>query len=141
MRIRTAQPKTNDQQELAHSSLPLSLDLQEFLEPGKLTEFLALKKLPYLAGFIKEGLRLGYGFIGRLPRVVPEPGPGLNGRYLLAGTVVRMSSWIMHRQPSIFPDPERSDTERWTDPAKGAGSVGIWSVLAGTVGDVSFGVL
>ena len=34
---------------------------------------------------IKEGLRLGYGPIGRLPRVVPEPGAVFQGRTIPAG--------------------------------------------------------
>jgi hypothetical protein len=34
---------------------------------------------------VKEGLRLGYGPIGRLPRVVPEPGAFFQGYEIPAG--------------------------------------------------------
>jgi cytochrome P450 len=27
-----------------------------------------------------------------------------------------MSSWIMHHNEDIFPDPEKFDPERWMDP-------------------------
>lgn len=31
-------------------------------------------------------------------------------------TTVSMSSWIMHRNETAFPDPDVFDPERWTDP-------------------------
>jgi cytochrome P450 len=82
---------------------------QEFADPEKPMNFLALEKLPYLVccvlllatcpfidaaktGVIKEGLRLSYGVIGCLPRVVPEPGAEFNGHFLPAG-VSWMSLW------------------------------------------------
>lgn len=62
---------------------------------------------------IKEGLRLSFGVIGRLPRVVPASGAELHGYHLPAGTIVGMSSWLMHRDPEVFPDPMKFDPERW----------------------------
>jgi len=60
---------------------------------------------------------LSFGVIGRLPRVTPEPGVEFNGVFLPPGTIVGMSSYMMHRNPEAFPDPEKFDPERWTDPA------------------------
>lgn len=54
--------------------------------------FTELEKLPYLTAVIKEGLRLSFGVVGRLPRVVPQPGATLEGFYLSPGTIVGMSS-------------------------------------------------
>ncbi|KAL6402003.1 benzoate 4-monooxygenase cytochrome P450 [Ilyonectria robusta] len=79
--------------------------------------FTELEKLPFLTGVIKEGQRLSYGVISRLPRVVPEGGAEIEGHYLPSGTVVSMSSWMMHHDPVAFPDPEVFDPTRWTDPS------------------------
>ena len=67
-------------------------------------------------GCIKEGLRLAYGTIGRLPRTIPEGGAMFHGYHLPAGYNIGMSTWIMHRHPEIWPNPDRFDPERWTDP-------------------------
>ncbi|KAF4468952.1 benzoate 4-monooxygenase cytochrome P450 [Fusarium albosuccineum] len=79
--------------------------------------FSDLEKLPYLTGVIKEGQRLSYGVISRLPRVVPEGGVEMEGYYLPEGTVASMSSWMMHHDPDAFPNPEKFDPTRWTDPS------------------------
>lgn len=81
-------------------------------------EYLVLEKLPYLTAVIKEGLRLSYGVLYPLPRVVPKGGATFNGRWVPEGTVVSMSTWLMHRDPSAFPNPDVFDPERWLDPAE-----------------------
>ncbi|MCJ1348128.1 hypothetical protein MMC31_006359, partial [Peltigera leucophlebia] len=40
--------------------------------PGKVPSWADLEKLPYLQALIKEGLRLSYGIMHRLPRVSPD---------------------------------------------------------------------
>ncbi|EME41071.1 hypothetical protein DOTSEDRAFT_178435 [Dothistroma septosporum NZE10] len=75
--------------------------------------FVELEKLPYLTAVIKEGLRLSFGVIGRLPRVVPAGGATFHSHYLPAGTVASMSSWMMHRDPAVFPSPNTFSPERW----------------------------
>lgn len=48
-----------------------------------------LEKLPYLGGVVKEGLRLSYGVVSRLPRVVPEGGATFNG-FFVPGKVSKL---------------------------------------------------
>jgi len=48
--------------------------VEAFPDPRKRMDYLTLEKLPYLTGVVKEGLRLSYGVIYPLPRVVPEGG-------------------------------------------------------------------
>ncbi|KAM0705953.1 hypothetical protein Q7P35_007313 [Cladosporium inversicolor] len=79
--------------------------------------FVELERLPYLTAVVKEGLRLSFGVVGRLPRVVPQfPtsfGTSFHGHFLPSGTIVGMSSWMMHRDLEVFPDPMKFDPERW----------------------------
>jgi len=66
---------------------------------------------------IKEGLRLSFGVPGRLPRTVPEEGATFHGYFIPAGYIVSMSSWTLHRNAEVFPDPMHFDPERWMDPS------------------------
>ncbi|EAW08477.1 cytochrome P450 [Aspergillus clavatus NRRL 1] len=95
----------------------LTAELKErFPDPEAEMDFAALEKLPYLTAVIKEGLRLSFGVVGRLPRVVPQPGAEFNGYQVPEGTVVSMSSWIMHHNEGLYPNSETFDPERWLNP-------------------------
>ncbi|GME38129.1 Benzoate 4-monooxygenase cytochrome p450 protein [Neofusicoccum parvum] len=88
----------------------------KFPDSNQTLSFVALEKLPYLTGVIKEGLRLSFGVPGRLPRVTPEGGATFNGYFVPEGTIVGMSSWLMHRNEDVFPDPMKFDPARWLNP-------------------------
>ncbi|KAH8704058.1 cytochrome P450 [Talaromyces proteolyticus] len=88
-----------------------------FPDPSANLDFATLEKLPYLTAVIKEALRLSYGVIGRLPRVVPESGAEFHGYHVPPGTLVSMSSWTMHRNEDLFPGPEEFKPSRWMDPS------------------------
>jgi cytochrome P450 len=95
----------------------LVAELKEaFPDANKPLEYLKLEKLTYLTAVIKEGLRLSFGVLHRLPRVVPEPGATFNGYEIPAGAVVGMSTWLMHQDENTFPDPKKYDPERWLNP-------------------------
>ncbi|KAI9773785.1 MAG: hypothetical protein M1840_006010 [Geoglossum simile] len=87
-----------------------------FPDPSLTLDFVTLEKLPYLTAVIKEGLRLSYGVIGRLPRVTPQSGAVFNGYTIPPGSIVGMSAWMMNRNESIFPDPDKFDPSRWLEP-------------------------
>ncbi|KAI0068521.1 cytochrome P450 [Artomyces pyxidatus] len=80
-----------------------------------------LQKLPYLNGFVKEGLRVYSAAPSLLERVVPSSTK--NGAYseafdlmgfaLPPGTVVATQGWSMHRDASIFPSPDTFLPDRW----------------------------
>ncbi|KAH8795059.1 cytochrome P450 [Hyaloscypha sp. PMI_1271] len=81
-------------------------------------DYATLKKLPYLTAVIMEGLRLSYGVPGRLPRTIAAPTATFNGYTVPKGTIVGMSIYLMHRDPDIFPEPDKFDPERWLDPVR-----------------------
>lgn len=66
-----------------------------------------LRDLPYLNCVIDETLRLYGAAQGPLPRVVPQNGSTLLGKYLPGGTKVSTQSYSIHRDGGIFPDPEK----------------------------------
>ncbi|KAJ7095518.1 cytochrome P450 [Mycena epipterygia] len=80
-----------------------------------------VKYLSYLNACINEGLRiLSTSGLG-LPRVVPEGGLAVCGRFFPAGSVVGVPSYTIHRDPDIWGnDPDMYRPERWFDTEKSA---------------------
>lgn len=66
-----------------------------------------LRELRYLNNVIMEALRLYSAAPSALPRVVPPEGATFAGYYLPPGTTVCTQAYSFHRDPAIFPDPER----------------------------------
>lgn len=74
-----------------------------------------LESLELCNATIDEALRLYGAAPGSLPRAVPLGGATFD-RYLVpAGTTVSTQAWTLHRDPSIFKDPECFDPYRWLD--------------------------
>ncbi len=93
----------------------LRAELRRVLD-GRLPDFEDLPQLVYTRRVLAEALRLyppAY-VIGREPVRDVQVG----GYILPAGSTVFMSQYIMHRNPSYFPDPERFDPQRWTPEAE-----------------------
>ncbi|PGG95524.1 hypothetical protein AJ79_10005, partial [Helicocarpus griseus UAMH5409] len=65
-----------------------------------------LRSLRYLDRVINETLRLYSAAPSALPRVVPPSGARIAGHLVPGGTTVSAQAWSLHRDPSIFPNPE-----------------------------------
>jgi cytochrome P450 len=65
------------------------------------------RELPYLGQVINETLRLYSSAPSALKRVVPPEGAYLAGYRLPGGVTVSTQAYTFHRDPTIFPDPER----------------------------------
>ncbi|KAF3479504.1 uncharacterized protein GIQ15_06480 [Arthroderma uncinatum] len=72
-----------------------------------------LKALPYMEGVVQEGLRLSYGLVVRVPRISTQEPLQYKGYTIPPGTPVSLSSYLMHNDPSVFPNPHIFDPERW----------------------------
>ncbi|MCC3768469.1 cytochrome P450 [Streptomyces sp. UNOC14_S4] len=70
-----------------------------------------LSRLPYLTRVFTEALRL-YPTVPLLSRVATTE-VTLGGRTLPAGTEFFLSPYCLHRDPEVFPEPERFDPDRW----------------------------
>ncbi|KAJ3556245.1 hypothetical protein NM688_g2132 [Phlebia brevispora] len=85
-----------------------------------------IERLPYLTAVLKETLRHAGGPISSMARVVPREGADIGGRRIPGGTVVGISTQLVHMNATIFPDPRKFDPERWLGP--GAESLDHWLV-------------
>ncbi|KAJ5097000.1 cytochrome P450 [Penicillium angulare] len=72
-----------------------------------------LEELPLLNATITETLRLYGAAPGGLPRTVPKEGATFSGYHIPGGMVVSTQCWTSHRDPALFPDPEKFDPSRW----------------------------
>jgi cytochrome P450 len=65
-----------------------------------------LEKLPYLNAVIMETLRLYGSAPGALPRITPAQGISVRDFFIPGGVTLTTQSYTMHRDQSIFSDPE-----------------------------------
>ncbi|KAJ7463629.1 cytochrome P450 [Mycena latifolia] len=85
-------------------------------DPRVIPDLSVLQNLKYLNAFILEGLRMHSVITGPLERVVPPTMIyNLMGYSLPPGTVVATQSWSVHRDPRVFPFPDKFDPDRWLD--------------------------
>ncbi|EPE27485.1 Cytochrome P450 [Glarea lozoyensis ATCC 20868] len=75
-----------------------------------------LDSLPILDAIITETLRLYSPNPGPWPRHHPTSSCQINGGYTIpARTTISASSYTLHRNDSVFPDPEEWKPERWLE--------------------------
>jgi len=73
-----------------------------------------VKRLPYLEAAINEALRLHSTSSMGLPRIVPEGGLHVSGKFFPEGTILSVPSYTIHRDPEIWGnDVDAFRPERW----------------------------
>ncbi|KAK3687124.1 hypothetical protein LTR37_019117 [Vermiconidia calcicola] len=84
---------------------------------GKLSDPVKLSEADgmfYLQAVMYEALRLHPAVGMSLPRVVPEGGCEIAGKYIPAGSVVGANPWVIHRDKEVFgEDVDSFRPERW----------------------------
>ncbi|KAK6331178.1 hypothetical protein TWF696_003245 [Orbilia brochopaga] len=78
-------------------------------------ELAKCERLPYLTAVLKESLRISPGLPGRLPRVTPRGGTVCGTTHIPECTAVSMSIYLMHQNPSVYPNPKVFEPERWIE--------------------------
>ncbi|TVY27315.1 Cytochrome P450 monooxygenase [Lachnellula hyalina] len=81
--------------------------------PEQIPSFVQLEKLPYLTSLIKEGLRLSFGNMHRLPRVFPDAAIQYKQWTIPPGVPMGMSAYLMHIDPTAYENPFTFDPDRW----------------------------
>ncbi|KAH6663129.1 cytochrome P450 [Halenospora varia] len=97
----------------------LQNELREIMKdyPEQTPSFIQLEKLQYLTALVKEGLRLSFGNMHRLPRVSPDSAIQYKQWTIPAGVPVGMSAYLMHMDDSVYENPSKFDPDRWLDDA------------------------
>ncbi|PYI35364.1 cytochrome P450 [Aspergillus indologenus CBS 114.80] len=71
-----------------------------------------LEKLPYLTAVIHEALRFS-GIVMRQQRISPTEALRYKDCVIPPGTPVSSIAYFVHRDPTLFPDPDKFYPERW----------------------------
>lgn len=107
----------------------LQKELQEVLpnsgsNPSPQTLLVQLEHLPYLTAIIKEGLRLTHAISHRNARVAPTRSLKFQEWTIPPGTNVSMTTYMLHTDPAIFPQPQKFQPERWLQRANATAGTG-----------------
>ena len=82
-------------------------------DPNHIPPLQVLETLPYLRAVMWESIRLSYGASHRLQRVFPDRTLNYNGFTIPPNTPVGMTSVLLHKDASVWDDPDKFNPERW----------------------------
>ena len=92
----------------------LRAELDAVIEPSEIViPYDKVRHLPYLRACLDEALRLFPPTTFGLPRRTPKEGAPILGDFIPGETSVSISAYVAHRDPKVFPDPEKYMPERW----------------------------
>lgn len=101
--------------------LQQELDAALGTDDDPVTTYEQVKRLPYLEAVINEALRIHATSGIGLPRLVPEGGLTVCGRFFPEGTVLSVPTYTIHRDRAVWgEDVDAFRPERWFEQDKAA---------------------
>ncbi|KAM5532170.1 hypothetical protein V8D89_014195 [Ganoderma adspersum] len=98
----------------AQRKLQAELDATFGMDDDPIAAFEQVKRLPYLEAVINEALRIHSTSGIGLPRLVPEGGLTVCGRFFPEGTVLSVPTYTIHRDREVWgEDVDAFRPERW----------------------------
>lgn len=92
----------------------LRAEVDEVMEDGEVVApHDKVKHLPYLHACLNESMRLVPPVSFGLPRRTPSEGTTILDDFIPGETSVSISGYVVHRNETIFPEPETFQPERW----------------------------
>ena len=95
----------------------LQEEIDKHVPSGQLPSFSDMHNLPYLRAFVKENLRWRPVTAGGLPHKLTARDDIYNGYVIRKDSVIHPVQWSIHRETTLYPDPESFLPERWLDPS------------------------
>lgn len=93
----------------------LRAELDAVLLDDRVPSYEVVAKLPYLRACIEESLRLRPASSLGLPRIVPEGGRTIAGRFIAEGVTVSVPTYTLLRNEQAFDRPDEYIPDRWID--------------------------
>ncbi|XP_068899037.1 cytochrome P450 4C1-like [Tenebrio molitor] len=87
-------------------------EMHQVLAGSTKPDYRTLQELKYLERCLKEVLRL-FPSVPFIARVLGEDMTTYSGHHLKAGTMIHLHIYDLHRNPDIYPDPEKFDPDRF----------------------------
>lgn len=96
----------------------LQAELDEVVGIGRLPQFSDMPQLPRLRAVVKEVMRWRPVTAGGIPHLCTKDNTyaiGKQTHMIRAGTIIHANQWAIHRDPTLYPDPEAFRPERWIE--------------------------
>jgi hypothetical protein len=91
-------------------------EIDKNIPSDRLPSFPDLPNLPYLRAFVKENLRWRPVTAGGVPHKITTKDDIYDGYLIKKNSVIHAVQWSIHRDPTLYPEPETFLPERWLDP-------------------------
>lgn len=90
-------------------------EVDSVVDSNRLPDFEDLPRLPRVRAVVKETLRWRPVSAGGLPHFSTKDDV-YEGMFIPAGTNIHPNQWAIHRDPSLYPEPETFQPSRWLEP-------------------------